>query len=133
MIFRRSELTSARLAREWPHWVAVRADQVAARHREISAFGGSPSLAPRHPTVRRNDVDYVVFCFADPDHAERFRLAFDGPTFVHARSSFGIGNGPYAVSRGASFGERREVLFGPCRAPLLFAPRWLFGSLFLLA
>jgi hypothetical protein len=61
MISCRSELTSARLAREWPHWVAVRADQVAARHGEVLAFCRSLSLAPRHPTVRRNDVDYVLF------------------------------------------------------------------------
>jgi hypothetical protein len=81
MISRRSELTSARLAREWPHWVAVRADQVAAHHGEMLAFCGSLSLAPRHPTVRRNDVDYVVFCFADPDHAERFRVQFNGAPF----------------------------------------------------
>ena len=39
------------------------------------------SLAPRHPTVRRNDVDYVVFCFANPDHAESFRVAFAGQPF----------------------------------------------------
>ena len=81
MISRRSEITSARLAREWPHWVAVRADIVAVRLSEMLAFCGSLSLAERHPTVRRNDVDYVVFCFADPDHAERFRVAFDGQPF----------------------------------------------------
>jgi hypothetical protein len=73
MISRRSEITSARLAREWPHWVAVRADIVAVRLSEMLAFCGSLSLAERHPTVRRNDVDYVVFCFADPDHAESLR------------------------------------------------------------
>jgi hypothetical protein len=61
MIFHRSELTSARLAGEWPHWIAVRANQVVACHNEILVFCGSLSLAPRHPTVRRNDVDYVVF------------------------------------------------------------------------
>ena len=78
MISRRSELTSARLAREWPHWVAVRADQVAAHHGEILASCGSLSLAARHPTVRWNDVDYVLFCFADPDHAESFLQRFEG-------------------------------------------------------
>lgn len=34
MIFHRSELTSARLAGEWPHWIAVRANRVAACHNE---------------------------------------------------------------------------------------------------
>jgi hypothetical protein len=81
MISRRSELTSARLARDWPHWVVVRADQVATHHEEVLAFCDSLTLAPRHPTVRRNDVDYVVFCFAAPDHAERFRVRFDGQPF----------------------------------------------------
>ena len=82
MISRRSKLTSALLAREWPHWVAVRADQVGAHHGEMLAFCGSLSLAPRHPTVRRNDVDYVVFCFGDPDRAERFRVQFNGAPFA---------------------------------------------------
>ena len=81
MISRGSQLTSARLAREWPHWVAVRADQVAAHRGEMLAFCGSLSLAPRHPTVRRNDVDYVIFCFADSDHAESFRVQFNGAPF----------------------------------------------------
>jgi hypothetical protein len=75
------EITSAHLAREWPHWVAVRAAQVAAHHGEILTFCGSLSLAPRHPTVRRNDVDYVVFSFADPDHAKSFRIQFNGAPF----------------------------------------------------
>src|SRR6516225_10455282 len=60
---------------------AVRADQVAAHHGEMLAFCGSLSLAPRHPTVRRNDVDYVIFCFANPDHAESFRVQFNGAPF----------------------------------------------------
>jgi hypothetical protein len=45
------------------------------------AFCRSLSLAPRHPTVRRNDVDYVIFCFADSDHAESFRVQFNGAPF----------------------------------------------------
>jgi hypothetical protein len=36
-----------------PHWVAIRADQVAARHGEMLAFCGSLALTARHPTVRR--------------------------------------------------------------------------------
>jgi hypothetical protein len=81
MISQRNEITIARLAREWPHWVAVRADIIAARHAEMLAFCDELSLASRNPTVRRNDVDYVVFCFADPEHAERFRVGFDGQPF----------------------------------------------------
>ena len=27
---------------------------------------------------RRDDVDYVAFCFANPAHAEQFRERFDG-------------------------------------------------------
>jgi hypothetical protein len=45
MISRRSEITSARLAREWSHWVAVRADQVAARYGDML---GLLWLARRH-------------------------------------------------------------------------------------
>ena len=56
MISRRSELTSARLAREWPHWVAVRADQVAARYGEMLAFCGFLSLAPRPGCTNRGHL-----------------------------------------------------------------------------
>jgi hypothetical protein len=81
MIARRSKLSSTRLAREWPHWVAVRADIAAARLAEMLALCDGLSLASRYPTVRRNEVDYVLFGFGDADHAERFRGAFDGQPF----------------------------------------------------
>lgn len=29
-------------------------------------------------TLRRNDADYVRWCFAEPAHAERFRERFGG-------------------------------------------------------
>jgi hypothetical protein len=39
------------------------------------------SLCPRGHTVRRDDVTYSVFCFADASHVERFCESFGGERF----------------------------------------------------
>lgn len=79
---RKGELSSARLDREWPFQVAVPGNQCAGdRIRIMSAFCIDLSLAPRTHTVRRDDIDYIVFCFADGAHAEKFRQRFNGETF----------------------------------------------------
>jgi len=44
----------------------------------VHGFANTLSVAPRSFGFRRDDVDYVVFCFADPVHAEQFRERFGG-------------------------------------------------------
>jgi hypothetical protein len=82
MTGRKGELTRATVDREWPHQVALPADRVkGANNAVIHEFCRGLSLYPRNHTVRRDDVTYIVFCFAKPSHAERFRERFGGERF----------------------------------------------------
>ena len=79
---RKGELTGAGIDRGYPHQVAVAATLCAGRnYRTIHAFCETLSLAPRGHTVRRDDVDYLVFCFAEKGHADLFAAHFGGEKF----------------------------------------------------
>jgi hypothetical protein len=39
------------------------------------------NAAPHHHSVRHNDRDYIVYCFADASHADIFRETFKGEKF----------------------------------------------------
>ena len=73
MTRRKGEVSLGRIKREWPHHVALSAHQVEGRHYGVvQGFANTLSVAPRGYGFRRNDVDYVIFCFAKPDDAEAF-------------------------------------------------------------
>jgi len=44
----------------------------------IRLFCETLSLCPRTHSFRREDTDHIVFCFAEIDHAEKFRERFGG-------------------------------------------------------
>jgi hypothetical protein len=76
---RKGELTGSRIDREWPHQVAIRADQVAGKNYSVPHdFCRDLSLCPRGHSVLRENVTYIVFCFADAKHADLFREQFNG-------------------------------------------------------
>jgi hypothetical protein len=71
-----------RINREWPHQVAVPADQIMGKSHDIMhEFNRGLSLCSRGHTVHRGDIVYRVFCFADASHAERFCQRFSGERF----------------------------------------------------
>ena len=79
MAKRKGELSQRTIDREWPYQVAIpaetcRGDGYVTTH----YFCEGLSLCPRHGYFRRDDRDYVVFCFADASHAELFRARFRG-------------------------------------------------------
>jgi hypothetical protein len=83
MTRRKGELTGGTINREWSHQVALPADQVMVTNpKVIEDFCRDLSLCPQGNTFRRDDRDHVVFCFADPAHAERFRERFGGERFA---------------------------------------------------
>jgi hypothetical protein len=60
--------------------VAITADKVQG-HRNYDAmygFAGASSVAPRTFSMRRDDLDFVVFCLAKPEDAEAFCGQFGG-------------------------------------------------------
>jgi hypothetical protein len=76
---RKGESSLGRVKREWPHHVAIPADKVMGKGYDlVHSIANTLSVAPRSFGFRRDDVDYVVFCFFDPAHAEQFRERFGG-------------------------------------------------------
>ena len=79
---RKGELSANMIDREWPHQIALPADQLIGKnYHVIYEFCRRLSLCSRGHTVQRNSITYKVFCFADPSHADLFRERFGGERF----------------------------------------------------
>jgi len=91
MTQRKGELPKSTLDREFPYQVAFPAAR-GVRHADevlIRLFCDNLKVAPRHHTVRREDRDFVVYCFADPQHAAAFQARFGGEPFDPAERGRG--------------------------------------------
>jgi hypothetical protein len=77
MTRRKGGITRADLRRKWPHHVALSADKVRGVERIVHRFANARS-ARRTFFMRREERDFVVFCFAKPEDAEAFRDRFGG-------------------------------------------------------
>jgi hypothetical protein len=76
MMTRKGEITS-RLRRKWPHHVALSADKVRGVESIVHRFANARS-ARQTFFLCRDDLDFVVFCFAKPEDAEAFCERFGG-------------------------------------------------------
>jgi hypothetical protein len=79
MAYRKGELSKRAIDQGWPHQVALEArfctgDQYFTLH----YFCKDLSLCQRGHAFRREERDYVVFCFAESSHAELFNAKFGG-------------------------------------------------------
>jgi hypothetical protein len=82
VVYRKGELSSGAIDRGRSHQVALpESKMVGASHSVIHAFCEDLSLCPRGHAVYHEGQWWNVFCFAEKDHAEKFRQQFGGETF----------------------------------------------------
>jgi hypothetical protein len=66
------------LNQEYPHQVLLPADDVRKMHDRVMAFHDEAGVPIRNRSARKDDKWYLLYCFADRQHALEFRLMFGG-------------------------------------------------------
>jgi len=78
MVYRKGELTKPGIDRGWPHQVALPSPQVVQQFSDIMAACQRLSACDGGHWFRRDDVNFVVKCFAEEAQAAQFASEFGG-------------------------------------------------------
>lgn len=72
-------LSPSAIDRDWPYQVALEARlSMGERYYTVHFFCNDLSLCPLGHSFYRDGKDFNVFCFADREHAEKFKAKFGG-------------------------------------------------------
>lgn len=76
---RKGEMSNGSIYQGWPHQVALPNNRVSTENKAIRSFCEGLSLCDRGHTFVSDAGEYInVFCFGDPEHAQRFASEFGG-------------------------------------------------------
>ena len=80
VMIRKDGITRSSLQREWPHHVVLSAHKVRGLENSelVRGFPDGLSVRPLTYSLRREERDFVVFCFAKPEDADTFCEQFGG-------------------------------------------------------
>jgi hypothetical protein len=99
MTGRKAEMTRSRLRRRWPHHVALPAEKVQDLENSemVHSAANALSAVPLTYSLRRDDLRFLVFCFAQAECAEAFCEQFGGERLPGRRGRLNHPSGARAV------------------------------------
>jgi hypothetical protein len=76
---RRGQPSRTVLDREYPHQVLVRAENLGGKTLDkVADFHVKLGISTKSRSIRKYDAWYMLYCFADPNHAKLFQVMFGG-------------------------------------------------------